>query len=354
MNYLGNYEENKLYGTLENNKILVATVNNANFLKVELSVVFDAFNWNHNFEIPFFNNEAELYFENYIHSIITQKLEVSEIDVTDFNFTSFDIAAITCVLKEMENNTELDTKTINFSMVLGDVNFVNFSNVVDAGKYFLPIKQSTSTTLKNLLSFSFYATLFPVKVRLEINGVISEINLPSYTSSKKLHTLFIPVEKIIGTNIDSFTLSLVFSDNSVFTFGKFYVLPPEVDHSLLVYQNSYGTLTSIEFTGAKKSPISFKSKENIFIRNNKTSITTNVIEEKSEIYLDTGYIRDESKYDMIINLLKSFNIYELPSLKRLITKTPQKITPLETDNFTQRETLIFKYSENDNIYYRGF
>mgnify|MGYP000106095476 CR=1 FL=1 len=354
MNYLGNYEENKLYGTLENNKILVATVNNANFLKVELSVVFGTFNWNHNFEIPFFNNEAELYFENYIHSIITQKLEVSEIDITDFNFTSFDVAAITCVLKEMENNTELDTKTINFSMVLGDVNFVNFSNVIDAGKYFLPIKQSTTTTLKNLLSFSFYATLFPVKVQLEINGVISEINLPSYTSTKKLHTLFIPIQKIIGTNIDSFTLSLVFSDNSVFNFGEFYVLPPEVDHSLFFYQNSYGTLTSIEFTGEKKYPISFKSSENIFVVNNKSISSTNVTEEKEEVIIDTGYIRDEFKYNMIVDLLRSFNIYELPTLKKLTKKLSQKIMPFETDNYTQKETLTFKYSENDNIYYRGF
>lgn len=354
MNYLGNYEENKLYGTLENNKIKVTTSANANFLKVELSVVFGAFNWNHNFEIPFFNNEAELYFENYIHSIITQKLEVFEINTTDFNFASFDIAGVTCVLKEMENNTELDTKTINFSMVLGDVGFVNFSNVVDAGKYFLPIKHSIATTLKNLLSFSFYATLFPIKVRLAINGVVSEINLPSYTSSKKLHTLFVPVEKIIGANTSSFTLSLVFSDNSVFNFGEFYILPPEVDHSLLVYQNSYGTLTSIEFTGAKQYPISFKSKENIFIRNNKTVSTTNTTEEKSEVIINTGYIRDSYKYDMLIDLLRSFNIYELPTLKKLTKKLSQKITPFDTDNYTQNETLTFKYSENDNIYYRGF
>jgi hypothetical protein len=353
MNYLGDYENNKIYGTLENKKLKVTTVADANFLKVELTVVFGALTWTHPFDVPFFNNEAELYFENYIHSIITQNLEVSGISNSEFNFTSFDIAAVTCVLKEMENDAVLEELTYNFHMALGDVSFVDFTNLA-AGKYFAPIKQSNITTFQNVLSFSFYAALFPQKVLIKIDGVTTEITLPTYTSAKKLHTLFIPVQKIIAASVASFSLSLKFADATVFDFGEFHVINEIVDHSLLVYQNSYGTLNSVEFTGAKKTPVSFKSKENIFINNNRTNITTNVIEQSEQVNIDTGYIRDFNKYSMIINLLKSFNIYDFSNLKKLVSKTSHKITPYETDNYTQREILTFKYSENDDIYYRGF
>ena len=80
MIYQGDYYSDTIYGTSNNNKIRVQTNAEANFLSCELEVLFNDEVWRHTFEIPFFNNEAEFYFENYIHSIITQKFKTPEVN----------------------------------------------------------------------------------------------------------------------------------------------------------------------------------------------------------------------------------------------------------------------------------
>ena len=72
MIYTGDYTAANIYGTSNGFKIKATTTDTDTFLSVKLTVNFNGEEWIHTFEVPFFQNKAELYIENYIHSIITQ------------------------------------------------------------------------------------------------------------------------------------------------------------------------------------------------------------------------------------------------------------------------------------------
>jgi hypothetical protein len=356
MNYLGDYQNNTIYGTSDNRRIKIETVDEANFIHCEVTVDFNGLQWVHNFEVPFFNNNAEFYFENYIHSIIIQNLSDTTVSSDQLSITSFDIASVSLVLKEMKQSEELDELQYDFYMSLGSFDPISYTNIQNGSKLLLPTTNSKYITQKGILSFSFFSLSQPDKLLVDVDNNVQEINGPTNNSGLLLHTIFVPVKSIIGINDVAFSLSLRFANNSVFSLGDFVISNRGLDHSHIVYQNQFGTLTSAEFTGLVAFTEEYKIGNIVNTKGGFTSSKTNSIETNSLKTLNTGFILDNAKYNMIEELIRSYNIHFLDGseLKKVILKGKPKIRPYITDKHLRHETLTFKVSENDHILYRGF
>lgn len=355
MIYQGDYYSNNIYGTSNNNRVKVQTNTDANFLSCELEVLFNNEEWSHTFEIPFFNNEAEFYFENYIHSIITQKFNLQDIDTGNYKFYDFDLASINMKLKEMQQNDVLSELEHNFSMILGKFDSLPIDYLNSGVKRILPIVQTNFLTEKGVLSFSFLSTNYPNKLIVN-NGVTeSQITLPSSTTTYKLHTVTIPIKKIASTISTALILTLKFSNGATFDLGQFNVIDEGVDHNTVFYQNNYGTIGTIELTGELKTDQQYKADVFKYVTDNKMSLNSTKIDIKKSYALNTGYLLDSNKYEMLYSLLKSFNIFLVDSgLKKMILSSSQKLMPYKSNYYLNNETLKFKLSENDDIHYRAF
>lgn len=355
MNYIGDYQNDKIYGTSGNRKIKVTTADAANFLLCEVTVEFDGAIWNHSFEVPFYNDLAEFYFESYVHSIIIQEFSESSVTMLEPSIFSFDLAKVTVVLKEMKQSEELSQQQIIFYMTLGSSDVLDYNDIESGKKYLVETINSKYITDQALLSFSVLSLDQPSNIVTTINGSESQINAPTNGQNLRMHTLFIPVGSL-GSLDTSFELSIKYADGTLFQLGNYIIVDSGPDHENVFYQNDMGTLSVIEFTGNKSKINEYKVVNTLNTKNQSTSSRTSNIRLNNLISLNTGFILDENKYEMILELLRSYNVfYQLDSnLKRMVVKGNPRIRPYITDENLKDETLTFKVSENDNILYRGF
>ena len=146
-----------------------------------------------------------------------------------------------------------------------------------------------------------------------------------------------------------------FPDGDVIEAGNYYVTEDGPEHNMVVYQNYYGTYTTIECTGDLIVMDEFKVKNSKYTDKNKTSVKTTSIDQNELNTINTGFLLDKEKHDMIVELVKSFNIFLMDdSPLRMILKGNHRLTPYRTNRFVKSETLKFKFSENDDIHYRIF
>jgi len=307
-------------------------------------------------EIPFFDDLAEFYFENYLHSIITQKFNVPLLDLENIKFHEFSLASIAMRLKEMEQTTVLEELERTFFMTLGRFEALPIANL-DAGEHkLLPLSNSIFITNKGLLDFSFLSSTLPTELIVN-NGIIeTQIALPSQTVTDKLHSVTVPVSTIFNGDSTALNLSLKFTDNTILVLGEFHIVDEGLDHNIIVFQNNYGTVSTIELTGELKTDQQYQA--NIFINSNENRRSLNATEiQTNESYaINTGYWLDENKYTVLSNVLKSFNIYLLQanSLKEIVLNGNQKLMPYKTNYYQNNETLKFKISKNDDSIYGAF
>ena len=156
MIYTGDYTAANIYGTSKGFKIKATTTDTDTFLSVKLTVNFNGEEWVHTFEVPFFQNKAELYIENYIHSIITQKFEVPSFFVNDYKINSYDLATVKMELSEMKANVSVSDHVSTFYMVLGNFITVSQSALTNGTKYsLLPFTLTTSSKDSSLWDSMF-------------------------------------------------------------------------------------------------------------------------------------------------------------------------------------------------------
>lgn len=354
MIYTGDYLDNKIYGTAVNKKIKVTTEDEANFLLCQVSVSYNGLEWTHPFEAPFFSDAAELYFENYIHSIIIQNLKEFTVSKDAISLTSFDIASVQVVLKEMKESDLLEELELNFYMSLGTFEALDYTELENGSRLILPTNNSNFITKNGIVSFSFFTAETPGKVFLKSYTNTLEFIVDESEANLLLHTVFIPIKLSNALNNKYFTVSLGFGDD-ILKLAEFTINTIGADHATIIYQNDYGTLSALEFTGEISTPEEFKISNDTNSNNGTSTTKTNNIENNSLKYLDTGHILDESKYRMLLELIRSYNIFYLSDkLEKLTLTGDTKITPYVTKRPFSNEILTFKVSENAYIHYRGF
>lgn len=355
MIYNGDYYNGKIYTTSSNNKIKVVTEDDANFLSCEITVVLNDLEWSHPFEIPFFNDEAELYFDNYIHSIITQMFNLQTVNLEAITNTAFPLADITLTLKEMNQNTVLSELDYNFSMLLGNLDVLDEADLDNGLVKLLPNHNPLFITDKGVLSYSYLSDTTPTQLIVDDGLEIRTINLSLPASNSYLQNLVIPVKLIDSSISKSLTLSLKFSNNTVLVLGDVSVIDKGTDHNIILYQNNNGTLSFIEMTGELKEEEQFQIDVFTNTSQNISSLNISEIKINTSYSLNTGYWLDARKYKMLSALLKSYNIYlGATNAKKIVLSKTQNITPYQTDNYENNETLNFKLAKNDDPIYGTF
>lgn len=356
MIYQGDYVSNTIYGASNNNRIKVDTVDGATFLSCNLLVDFSDELWEHNFEVPFFNNTAELYFENYIHSIITQKFDLLNVNTVNYEYYHYNLANIVLTVKEMHNNVVLDELEHDFFMILGKFQSMPLADLNTSGMQLLELDNSAFLTKKGVLSFCFLSNTLPEKLIID-NGITqTELNLVVSPYDTLLHVLTIPAVVFESQQSTAVTLSLKFSSNTIYPLGMFNIIDPGVDHNLIAYQNQFGTISIVELTGERKDDENRKTSIqnytiNAFNRLNETEIT-----ESYSIIINSGYVLDSIKYEMLRRLVKSYNKFLVTtgSIDRIVNNGSQRFKPYKTNYYENNENLKFKISQNDDIHYRNF
>lgn len=355
MIYKGAYYNLNIYGTTNNNQIVVETEDQATFLSCTLNVTFNNFNWTHTFEIPFFNNTAQFYFENYIHSIITQKFKTPTVNYNEINIHSFDVARIDMTLIEMQNSTILEQQNYSFFMTLGNFDTLDITALAPSYTSVINTPQTQYITDKGVICFSFFASQLPLAVILNTPELQKEIPVVNTSTTHFIHTITIPVKTVYNYTSNNINLSLKFNDDVVLNINDFFILKQSIDHNNIAYQNSNGTLSILEFLGELKTENNYKTDVFDFIDNNTFSMNTNKIEIQEIYKINTGYITDPIKYDMLKSVLNSFNIFIMNKvLLKIILNNSQKLMPYKSNYYLNNESLTFKLAQNDNIHYRIF
>lgn len=361
MTYLGDYLQENIYGISNTNKIKVSKIGDATHLSCLLEVSFNGETWSHLFEIPFFNNIAELYFENYVYSILTQKFIAEIIDLEDITFHYFNTATINITLKEMNSNVILETLDYRFFMTLGKMNAISAIQLSSGVKKLLPTLQTSFITDKGLLAFSFLSLTKPVKLVInhDTPTITTKIPLNEYITNRYLYTLIIPLKSLSNltawNTTSSFLLSVEYSDGFIIPLGEFHRISESVDHHNIFYQNEYGTISAIEFLGELKENEQYKTKIEQYSKQNSSNLIENNISESLTFSYNSGYLWDEKKYAMLRILIKSYTKYIITyKIRKIINNGNQKLMPYKTDYYLNNETLKFKISENDNFHNRIF
>lgn len=349
MNYTGDYITGTIHGTLNNEKIKVTTATENSYLLCALTVNFNSEVWTHTFEVPFFNGDAELYFANYIHSLMTQKFNNLQFLTSQITTHSFDLANVSVVITERKDGADIDEHTIEFYYMIGKFTPFLYSSISGTNVIFLPVNTTKIFTRKALFGFTFLAAEQPDKV--VVNGV--EIAITSQPTIRLLHSIIVPIDLVVGSTVEEFTFKIKFPSGAEIDAGSIYVLENGVDHNLMFYQNEFGALSTIEFTGEITFEDAFKS-DDFSISSNGNLLTVESKIDLSNIFkVNTGYIFDESKHKMITTLLKSFNrfSYDNNQFTRVTLNGTHKLSPYQSGLPDYNEDLNFKISENDNIYY---
>lgn len=350
MIYNGDYTAGLIYGTLNRKQIQVSTTETHSFLVCELEANYLGEVWTHTFEIPFYNGVAQLPFNNYLHSLMTQKFNLQLQNTTAISVFNFDISAVTLTLTEKKDGAILDTHTVSFYMMLGDIVPVAFSAIESTEKVLLTASEANCVTSKAVLSFSYLSKNNPSKVI--VNNIEYAVSLA--LTNKKLHTFLLPLTFIADDLTDVLDIKLEFEPGVFMQVGTFYITPEGTDHTLFAYQNQVGGISLIEFTGDLKTDEDIKSTDFNHLDNRIETVSTSKIEYKNTFQIKTGYVHDSTKYQQIKQFLRSFNIFiKTNKMERCVLNGTQKLNTYTTDSTDYNETLNFKKATNDDIY-NGF
>ena len=351
MIYTGDYQNDYIYGTLKKHSIVIETEDNATYLSCDLSVLFNGTTWQHVFEIPFYNNMATCYFENYVHSLITQKFGNPDINLNEISINSFQLARVVVNIEEKNELGTINSQILQFYMTLGNFDKVSLDLLENSNKKTaLPISHTSFVSQNGAISFSFLSKTLPTKFRAQDSESTKETVLSFSATILYLHTITIPIVSFIQSNLTEYALSISFLDNTNFSLGTFHIIDNVVDHHQIAYQNQFGSISTIEFFGETIRSEEFNTRVEEFANNNSVVLRESDISESFPFSINTGYIWDSEKHTMLKMLIGSFNkfLIENGQLISISNNGLQKLTPYQTKNYLKEETLKFKLSTNDN------
>lgn len=350
MNYIGDYQDNYIYGTLNNNILKMDTGGmRVTSYSCTITVNYNSDSWNHNFNVPIYNDVAELHFEHFVHSLLTKNFQLPEVVSNEVKVHSFDMAAITVDIEEKDEATVLSTLQLNFKMVPGKVNAVAESAIDSTTKVMLPMDQTEFITKEGILCYTFISKDLPTELlgTYNENEVSTTLNLPN--TLKKLHTIVIPVTKHFDDDYDNIRIKMKFADASEFDINEINIIDNYADYHLIAYQNTHNTVSIIEMLGERKDDNQFNSTTQSQVIDYKENLREVDFSESLPVAINTGYIWDQKKYNMIRELIGSFNknLYIDAVFHRIVNAGRQSIRPYNTNNRLQNETLKFKFAKND-------
>ena len=362
MIYIGDFQNNCIYGTLNNQLIKVKTVDDAVFIKCEVSIECNGEVWSHTFESPFYNSVAELYVSNFVHSFMSQQFQLPT-SLHEISLIYSALAKVTIEVNEHSSEAVLDSTEFNFFMLAGSIEPIPMLSINENQRVLLPVSQSLVLDKKSTICFSYLSSTPPIELQFFEGDKSGKITLDFNTSELYCQTLIVPVEKIYQAGVDShskgfdsYNLELRFEEGESLSFGELAMSDNYIDFHQVLYQNEFGLVSVADFLGYAERNEEFKTQIQEFIANRSSMLSEIDKSESYPIELNTGYIWDAKKHEMLKSLIRSFNKYFLlnEDFIPIVNDGVQKIKPYSTNNYQQEETLKFKIASNDHSANRIF
>jgi hypothetical protein len=351
--YIGDYQDDYIYGTFDDKKVLVEIPPNSplKVCTIQLTVTYNTKVWTHEFEIPFYKLNVEFPISHYVHSIITNAWEEPTVATNGVQLRSYDMAKVRVLVVNPDQGDSRGLEDVEFYMVTGMITPLPITDIEYGSRVLLNAAQTVFASSQAVLTYTFLSNALPGSVQINKPSGSSVINIVSGPNSYYLHTISIPMRNIIAPEVDLYGLKVFFTATSNIDLGNIYLMPTQVDHHLLAYQNIHSTLSVIEMTGSAEFSEQIRTAQDTYVNNNVDLMQETEFSESMPIEFSTGFIHDKAKYSMLRELIKSYHKYLIDGSKLipLVNNGTQKLSPYTSRERIYAEKIKFKKATNDNF-----
>lgn len=349
------YLDDCIQGTLDQRQWEIETQNNAIHIACNITIEYNGVTYSNLFEVPFFNKRAKLSISKYAHSLIVNNFQMPEINKTNIKVQSFDLADVTYEIKEMSGTTVLSTTSGTFHMTLGRINdeTLILSDIEGNNtSVLLDCAQSAFLDNESIAAFTIIAFAPPTELISNDSLLDHSKALNTGQDTKYIHTITVPMSEIITNNKNAFSLRLKFSDDSELQLCSINIIDRHIENKMMAFQNTIGGLSIVHFYGEYIKAQRFRTKSDSFTGDFNHENRETMLSNSLPYQLNTGFIWDDTKYDMLNELIDSFHKYlEDGEMVRVINDGNQKLQRERTRTYSKSETLKFKKAKNDNTVY---
>jgi|GEM_PF-3879458 len=319
--------------------LVFSTNNEDSYIDLILSVVGSQNNYNYQF--PFFKGSAKKNIGKALSNFIDHEANTTPSNVTYSSYLerSYPLSYFNLNVKERKNETDLLTfGKSNVPFVLG------YKPKVIDNKAILQHNVFSRFTAKSFALVNVFSQtgVFDYQIKknnVQVHSVVQEFGY--------LRTIKLNFETYNAAAGDIFDFVLVTGNEEI---KKSFVIFPEALQSLhVVYVDSFGLNSCINFTGSTKSINSeLIIKLENYLKSNFLHLRKYVESESSSIFLNTGFIL-KSQILEISELIKSGRAWIVVDDQKILELVPktEKITEIDNDNYLYDYQVEFEINKTD-------
>lgn len=319
--------------------LVFSTNNDDSYIDLILSVVGSQNNYNYQF--PFFKGSAKKNIGRALSNFIDYEANTTPSNVTFSSYLerSYPLSYFNLNVKERKNEIDLlafgksnvpfmlgyKPKVVDNKAILQHNSFSRFT--------------SKSFALINVFSQSGVFDYQIKKNNIQVHSVVQEFGY--------IRTIKLNFESYNAAAGDIFDFVLLASNEEI---KKSFVIFPEAIQSLhVVYIDSFGLNSCINFTGSTKSVNSeFAIKLENYLKSNFLHLRKYVENESTSIFLNTGFIL-KSQILEITELIKSGRAWIVVADQKILELVPktEKITEIDNENYLYDYQVEFEINKTD-------
>lgn len=319
--------------------LVFSTNNEDSYIDLILSVVGSQNNYNYQF--PFFKGSAKKNIGKALSNFIDHEANTTPSNVTFGSYLerSYPLSFFNLNVKERKNETDLLTfGKSNVPFVLGYKPKVLDNKAILQHNVFSRFTPK-SFALVNVFSQTGVFDYQIKKNNVQVHSVVQEFGY--------LRTIKLNFETYNAAAGDIFDFVLLVGNEEI---KKSFVIFPEAIQSLhIVYVDSFGLNSCINFTGSTKSINSELSlKLENYLNSNFLHLRKYVESESTSIFLNTGFIL-KSQILEITELIKSGKAWIVVDDQKILELVPktEKITEIDNDNYLYDYQVEFEINKTD-------
>lgn len=319
--------------------LVFSTNNEDSYIDLILSVVGSQNNYNYQF--PFFKGSAKKNIGKALSNFIDHEANTTPSNVTFGSYLerSYPLSFFNLNVKERKNETDLLTfGKSNVPFVLGYKPKIIDNKAILQHNVFSRFTPK-SFALVNVFSQTGVFDYQIKKNNVQVHSVVQEFGY--------LRTIKLNFEIYNAAAGDIFDFVLLVGNEEI---KKSFVIFPEAIQSLhIVYVDSFGLNSCINFTGSTKSINSELSiKLENYLKSNFLHLRKYVESESTSIFLNTGFILKSQILEIteLIKSRKAWIVVDDQKILELVPKT-EKITEIDNDNYLYDYQVEFEINKTD-------
>lgn len=322
--------------------LIFSTNNEGSYIDLVLSVVGSQKNYNYQF--PFFKGSAKKNIgkalSNFIDYANSSTLSVSAPILGTYNWErSYPLSYFNLSVKERKNDVDLLTfGKSNVPFVLG------YKPKIIDNKGILQHNSFSRFTAKSFALVNVFSQTGVFDYQIKKNNVQVHSVVQEFGYIKTIKVDFETYNAVAG---DIFDFVLIIGNEEI---KKSFVIFPETLQSInLVYVDSFGLNSCLNFTGNTKSVNSqITMKLENYLKSNFLQLRKYVEKEASSIFLNTGFILKSQSLEIseLLKSAKAWIVIDDQNVLEVVPKT-EKITEIDNDNYLYDYQIEFEINKTD-------